>query len=101
MMTNRQLTTHLKNWRAANPAGTRIAFCNYLLQTGQEPPPAGELVAAWRTYDAQRTITQPATAADAIAVIIQDGIHTDRGLDAYRYLVECGQANEALLLSVA
>lgn len=99
-MTKRQLTTHLKNWRTANPAGTRLAFCVYLIECGHTPPPTGELMAAWRTFDAKRTITQPATTDDAKAILIQDGISTERGLAAYRYLVECDQANEELLLSV-
>ncbi len=100
-MTKRQLTSQIKKWRTANPTGSRLAFCAYLIAIDQEPPPTGELMTAWRTIDAQRTIDQPATVADAIAIIIQDGLHTDRGLDAYRYLVECGQANEDLLLSIA
>lgn len=100
-MTKRQITSHITRWRTANPAGSRIAFCAYLTQIGEAPPPLGDLMTAWRAFDAKRTIDQPVTAADAVAVLIQDGITTDRGLDAYRYLVECGQANEAVLLSVA
>lgn len=60
-MTKRQLTSQIKKWRTANPTGSRLAFCAYLLQIDQEPPPTGELMAAWRTYDAQRTIDQPPT----------------------------------------
>lgn len=99
-MTKRQLTTHLKQWRTANLAGTRLAFCAHLIERGHTPPPTGELMATWRAFDATRTITQPATTDDAKAILLQDGIGTERGLAAYRYLVECGQANEEILLSV-
>lgn len=90
----------VKEWRQANPAGTRQRFLRYLTAIAEPAPPLGDLAAAWRTYDEKRKITDPTTPDDAIAIVMRTGINAAAGLDAYRYLVEVGAASEDVLLAV-
>lgn len=88
----------VKEWRKANPAGSRQRFLRYLADLDEPAPPLGDLAAAWRAYDEKRKIEAPVTLDDAIAVVMRAGLDNETGLDAYRYLVEVGAGNEDRLL---